>query len=75
AALGAGGHGRAHRRRWGDEIEHRGDQGGGYAVFAGKLREKLKEQGFELKLVPSAGSRDNLERLLGTGEVDIALVQ
>ncbi len=28
AALGAGGHGRAHRRRWGDEIEHRGDQGG-----------------------------------------------
>ena len=44
-------------------------------MFAGKLREKLKEQGFELKLVPSAGSRDNLERLLGTGEVDIALVQ
>ena len=28
AALGAGGHGRAHRRRRGDEIEHRGDQGG-----------------------------------------------
>lgn len=52
-----------------------GAEGGGYAVFAGKLREKLKEQGFELKLVPSAGSRDNLERLLGTGEVDIALVQ
>ncbi|MGA4815751.1 hypothetical protein ACPA9J_13680 [Pseudomonas aeruginosa] len=25
--------------------------------------------------MPSAGSRDNLERLLGTGEVDIALVQ
>ncbi|MBS7725169.1 C4-dicarboxylate ABC transporter substrate-binding protein [Pseudomonas lalucatii] len=41
-----------------------------------KLKAELAKQGFELSLVPSAGSRDNLERLLAARpEVQIALVQ
>ncbi|AYC31922.1 C4-dicarboxylate ABC transporter substrate-binding protein [Pseudomonas cavernae] len=53
-----------------------GPQGGGYIAFAEKLKTELAKQGFELTLVPSAGSRDNLQRLLAKdAEVQIALVQ
>lgn len=49
---------------------------GGYAAFGEKLRAELAEQGFELKLVPSAGSRQNMDLLLDEHSgVDIALVQ
>ncbi|MBD9482252.1 PhnD/SsuA/transferrin family substrate-binding protein [Pseudomonas sp. PDM14] len=47
---------------------------GGYHAFAERLREELASQGFELELVPSAGSRDNLSKLQ-SGEVQLALVQ
>ncbi|MDX1369526.1 TAXI family TRAP transporter solute-binding subunit [Pseudomonas sp.] len=53
-----------------------GAEGGGYRVFAEKLKQELAKEGFELTLVPSAGSRDNLERLLAEdAQVEIALVQ
>ena len=53
-----------------------GAEGGAYRLFAERLREELAKQGFELELVPSKGSRDNLERLLAAdGPVEIALVQ
>ncbi|SFP96781.1 TAXI family TRAP transporter solute-binding subunit [Pseudomonas borbori] len=53
-----------------------GAEGGGYRIFAEKLKQELAKQGFELTLVPSAGSRDNLERLLAEdSQVEIALVQ
>ena len=53
-----------------------GAEGGGYRIFAEKLKQELAKQGFELTLVPSAGSRDNLERLLAKdSRVEIALVQ
>ncbi|MDX1724212.1 MAG: TAXI family TRAP transporter solute-binding subunit [Pseudomonas sp.] len=53
-----------------------GAEGGGYRIFAEKLKQELAREGFELTLVPSAGSRDNLERLLAEdAQVEIALVQ
>ena len=53
-----------------------GAEGGAYRLFAERLREELAKQGFELELVPSRGSRDNLERLLAADSpVEIALVQ
>jgi TRAP-type uncharacterized transport system substrate-binding protein len=53
-----------------------GAEGGNYRVFAEKLKQELAKQGFALSLVPSAGSRDNLERLLAEdSRVEIALVQ
>lgn len=53
-----------------------GAPGGGYAVFAERLKEELARQGFELKLVRTAGSKQNLDKLLdGTDGVDIGLVQ
>ncbi|MEX6501295.1 TAXI family TRAP transporter solute-binding subunit [Pseudomonas zhanjiangensis] len=53
-----------------------GAEGGNYRLFAEKLKHELAKQGFELTLVPSAGSRDNLQRLLAEQpEVQIALVQ
>ena len=53
-----------------------GAEGGNYRLFAEKLKTELGKQGFELSLVPSAGSRDNLQRLLAEApEVQIALVQ
>ena len=53
-----------------------GVEGGNYRLFAEKLKAELAKQGFELTLVPSAGSRDNLQRLLADEpEVQIALVQ
>lgn len=49
---------------------------GGYVAFAKKLKTELAKQGFELKLVPSAGSRQNMDLLLDErGGIDIALVQ
>ncbi|WIF66571.1 TAXI family TRAP transporter solute-binding subunit [Metapseudomonas otitidis] len=47
---------------------------GGYAVFGQRLKEELARQGFDLELVPSDGSLDNLEKLRN-GEVEMALVQ
>ncbi|MGH8353482.1 MAG: TAXI family TRAP transporter solute-binding subunit [Pseudomonas sp.] len=53
-----------------------GPEGGSYRVFAERLKAELAKQGFTLTLVPSAGSRENLQRLLDKhGEVQIALVQ
>ncbi|WP_372875512.1 TAXI family TRAP transporter solute-binding subunit [Pseudomonas sp.] len=53
-----------------------GAEGGNYRIFAQKLKTQLAREGFELTLVPSAGSRDNLERLLAQeSQVEIALVQ
>jgi TRAP-type uncharacterized transport system substrate-binding protein len=53
-----------------------GPEGGGYRIFAEKLKNELAKQGFELSLIPSAGSSDNLERLLAADSpVQIALVQ
>ncbi len=53
-----------------------GAPGGGYAVFGQRLKEELAKQGFDLQLVRTAGSRENLGRLLdGKSGVDLALVQ
>lgn len=53
-----------------------GTQGGAYQHFAERLKEELAKEGFELTLVPTSGSRDNLQRLLAEApEVQIALVQ
>ncbi|NWL79875.1 C4-dicarboxylate ABC transporter substrate-binding protein [Pseudomonas taiwanensis] len=51
-----------------------GGPSGGYNAFGEKLKEELAKQGFELELVRSTGSLDNLAKLQ-SGEVDIALVQ
>lgn len=51
-----------------------GGANGGYAVFGQRLKEELARQGFDLELVPSDGSLDNLEKLR-KGEVEMALVQ
>src|SRR5690606_18337726 len=50
-----------------------GAAGGGYHSFAERLREELALQGFELELVQSRGSQDNLAKL-DAGEVELALV-
>ncbi|OWJ94025.1 C4-dicarboxylate ABC transporter substrate-binding protein [Pseudomonas sp. A46] len=47
---------------------------GGYHAFGLKLKEELARQGFELELVRSRGSLDNLAKL-ERGDVEIALVQ
>jgi TRAP-type uncharacterized transport system substrate-binding protein len=51
-----------------------GAVGGGYHAFGERLQAELELQGFSLELVESAGSEDNLGKL-GTGEVELALVQ
>lgn len=51
-----------------------GAVGGGYHAFGERLQAELALQGFSLELVESAGSEDNLSKL-GTGEVELALVQ
>lgn len=51
-----------------------GAEGGGYHAFAERLRAELAEQGFELELVPSLGSQDNLSKLRADA-VELALVQ
>ena len=53
-----------------------GTAGGAYQQFAERLKEELAKEGFELNLVPTSGSRDNLQRLLTKDpDVQIALVQ
>ena len=51
-----------------------GAVGGGYHSFAERLRDELAQQGFELELLQSRGSQDNLVKL-GAGAVELALVQ
>lgn len=53
-----------------------GAPNGGYAVFGQRLKEELAKQGFELELVRTTGSKENLGKLLdGDSGVDIGLVQ
>ncbi|MGE8362673.1 TAXI family TRAP transporter solute-binding subunit [Pseudomonas sp.] len=53
-----------------------GTSGGAYQQFAEHLKEELAKEGFELNLVPTSGSRDNLQQLLADDpSVQIALVQ
>ena len=53
-----------------------GQPGGGYAVFGEQLRTVLARQGFELKLVHTGGSRDNLQKLLDEDSgIALAMVQ
>jgi TRAP transporter TAXI family solute receptor len=51
-----------------------GNPSGGYSAFGEKLKAELAKQGFELELVRSSGSLDNLAKLQ-TGEAELALVQ
>lgn len=49
---------------------------GGYETFAKKLKTELAKQGFELEIINSSGSQQNVERLLDPNSgVDIALLQ
>lgn len=53
-----------------------GGAGGGYDLFAQKLKQELAKDGFTLHLVNSTGSRENTRRLLDSNEgVQIALIQ
>ena len=53
-----------------------GPASGGYHAFAEKLKVVLAEQGFELNLVTTGGSRDNLQRLLDEDSgISLAIVQ
>ncbi|MDJ0850813.1 MAG: TAXI family TRAP transporter solute-binding subunit [Myxococcota bacterium] len=51
-----------------------GPAGGHYALFGEGLRREVAEHRIALELVPSAGSKDNIRRLLA-GEIDVGLVQ
>lgn len=51
-----------------------GAPGGAYHAFAERYREILARQGYELVVVETAGSVENL-RLLSSGEVPLALMQ
>lgn len=51
-----------------------GSAEGGYHQFGEKLKQELAKDGFELSLVPSSGSAQNLELLLDD-EVVLALIQ
>ncbi len=51
-----------------------GDRGGAYYAFASRYREIVARQGYDLEVLETPGSVENL-RLLGSGEVDLALVQ
>ena len=51
-----------------------GDRGGAYFAFASRYREIVARQGYDLEVVETAGSVENLQ-LLGAGKVDLALVQ
>ncbi|MGV6474474.1 TAXI family TRAP transporter solute-binding subunit [Azotobacter vinelandii] len=53
-----------------------GPEGGGYQAFGEQLKARLAEEGIALELIATAGSPDNLRRLLAAdGPVQIALVQ
>ncbi|WXL24846.1 TAXI family TRAP transporter solute-binding subunit [Ectopseudomonas mendocina] len=51
-----------------------GSETGGYHAFARKLQTELATHGFELELVTSSGSQQNLQKLLDD-EVELAMVQ
>lgn len=51
-----------------------GGPSGGYHAFGLRLQAELAREGFELRLVNSKGSVDNLDKLRA-GEVELALVQ
>lgn len=51
-----------------------GAESGGYHAFAERLREELAKEDFDLELLPSQGSQDNLGKL-GRREAELALVQ
>jgi len=53
-----------------------GPADGRYRMFGERLKWRLEEQGFQVELVASAGSAENLKRLCGAEpQVDVALVQ
>ncbi|SDT93255.1 TRAP-type uncharacterized transport system, substrate-binding protein [Pseudomonas pohangensis] len=53
-----------------------GPAGSGYAAFGEQLQVELAKQGFDLQLVNTSGSRDNLQRLLKEdSDVSLAMVQ
>jgi hypothetical protein len=53
-----------------------GSEGGAYLAYAERYRELLARQGITLKVLPSDGSLENLERLANPGfRVDIGFVQ
>jgi TRAP-type uncharacterized transport system substrate-binding protein len=53
-----------------------GSEGGGYQLYAARYREILAREGIELRELPSAGSLENLGRLLDEKQqVDVAFVQ
>ncbi|MEO1087368.1 MAG: TAXI family TRAP transporter solute-binding subunit, partial [Acidobacteriota bacterium] len=51
-----------------------GSEGGAYFAFANQYREYLAENDFELTVLETGGSLDNLSRL-ASGEADLALLQ
>ena len=51
-----------------------GPEGGHYARFGEALRAEVAQQGVELVPLVTAGSRDNVQRLLA-GEIDVGIVQ
>ena len=51
-----------------------GREGGAYYKFGQEYQRLLAEKGYTLNLVPTAGSKENLE-LLEQDKVDVALVQ
>lgn len=51
-----------------------GREGGAYDAYGQEYQRLLAERGYTLNLVPTAGSKENLE-LLRDGQVDVALVQ
>lgn len=53
-----------------------GAETGGYHQFGLALKERLAEEGLELRLIPSRGSLDNVERLTdGSGDVQLGIIQ
>ena len=53
-----------------------GSEGGAYLAYAQRYREMLAREGITLKVLPSEGSLENLERLADPGfRVDIGFVQ
>jgi TRAP transporter TAXI family solute receptor len=53
-----------------------GPEGSAYQLYGEKYREILAREGIELRLVPSAGAVENLQRLRdGAGDVSVAFVE
>lgn len=51
-----------------------GSKGGAYYAYAESYRDYLKQRGVSVRLLESAGSQENVERL-SAGEADVAFVQ